>query len=422
MNDFLQSLRGGQKDKRPQKTRRNFDNGHNYNSSSHYHNQGANPSARNGNFKRSSRQAPRVAEEGSPMLSTEVADNITGLIKALNKTQENVAASQERRIMVEERKADALEEIAEYLRYIAYPSLQDDPQNFIDEKVQDMESDTFEDSTYKSEDSTYKFGSERVLAQKNAPFIEPNGQSVGFVGQEKSRERFDDKESFPVKYSGSGRPRKMPLEDDSVQETRAAGSRRSREMPLFDDDVQVKRATGPGRPRKMPLVDGDVQVKKATGPGRPRKMPLVNDDVQVKRAVGPGRPRKMPLMDGEGQAKKTGPGRPRKIALVDDERPVKRTAGPGRPRKEPVPVKVLKRTRAQKEENNRIASIVGGDDAVIQEGPLARDEVMATIEQMRKDGATFDQVAKHFMEIGQPTFSGRGDWHAQTVHRLCNRH
>jgi len=25
------------------------------------------------------------------------------------------------------------------------------------------------------------------------------------------------------------------------------------------------------------------------------------------------------------------------------------------------------------------------------------------------------------IELGQPTFSGRGEWHAQTIHRLCNK-
>ncbi len=52
---------------------------------------------------------------------------------------------------------------------------------------------------------------------------------------------------------------------------------------------------------------------------------------------------------------------------------------------------------------------------------LKRDEIMDIIEKMRKEGATFDQVAKRLIELGQPTFSGRGEWHAQTVHRICNK-
>jgi hypothetical protein len=52
---------------------------------------------------------------------------------------------------------------------------------------------------------------------------------------------------------------------------------------------------------------------------------------------------------------------------------------------------------------------------------MGRDQVMDLIYTMRDQGATFDQVAKRLIELGQPTFSGRGEWHAQTVHRLCAR-
>lgn len=52
---------------------------------------------------------------------------------------------------------------------------------------------------------------------------------------------------------------------------------------------------------------------------------------------------------------------------------------------------------------------------------LPREEVMGIIHTMRKQGATYDQVAKHLVELGQPTFSGRGEWHAQTIHRLCSK-
>jgi hypothetical protein len=52
---------------------------------------------------------------------------------------------------------------------------------------------------------------------------------------------------------------------------------------------------------------------------------------------------------------------------------------------------------------------------------LGREIIMDIIHTMRADGATFDQVASHLIELGQPTFSGRGEWHAQTIHRLCNK-
>ncbi len=52
---------------------------------------------------------------------------------------------------------------------------------------------------------------------------------------------------------------------------------------------------------------------------------------------------------------------------------------------------------------------------------LPRDVVLDIINDMRKEGATYDQVAKRLVELGQPTFSGRGEWHAQTIHRLCSK-
>ena len=52
---------------------------------------------------------------------------------------------------------------------------------------------------------------------------------------------------------------------------------------------------------------------------------------------------------------------------------------------------------------------------------LSREAVMDIIHTMRAEGATFDMVASRLVELGQPTFSGRGEWHAQTIHRLCNK-
>lgn len=52
---------------------------------------------------------------------------------------------------------------------------------------------------------------------------------------------------------------------------------------------------------------------------------------------------------------------------------------------------------------------------------MPRDAVMDIIDSMRKEGATFHQVAKRLVDLGQPTFSGRGEWHAQTIHRLCSK-
>jgi hypothetical protein len=52
---------------------------------------------------------------------------------------------------------------------------------------------------------------------------------------------------------------------------------------------------------------------------------------------------------------------------------------------------------------------------------LPREEIMDIIQTMREKDATYDQIARHLIELGQPTFSGRGEWHAQTIHRLCSK-
>lgn len=52
---------------------------------------------------------------------------------------------------------------------------------------------------------------------------------------------------------------------------------------------------------------------------------------------------------------------------------------------------------------------------------MSREAIMEIINSMRAEGATYDQVAKRLIDLGQPTFSGRGEWHAQTIHRLCSR-
>lgn len=76
---------------------------------------------------------------------------------------------------------------------------------------------------------------------------------------------------------------------------------------------------------------------------------------------------------------------------------------------------IRKRKKVVVEKSTQTASISA------RTGLLSREEVMDIIYTMRGEGATFDQVAARLIELGQPTFSGRGEWHAQTIHRLCNK-
>lgn len=50
---------------------------------------------------------------------------------------------------------------------------------------------------------------------------------------------------------------------------------------------------------------------------------------------------------------------------------------------------------------------------------LNKDEILSMILSMRNDGSTYNEIASHLVSLDLPTFSGRGKWHAQTIHRLC---
>ena len=47
-----------------------------------------------------------------------------------------------------------------------------------------------------------------------------------------------------------------------------------------------------------------------------------------------------------------------------------------------------------------------------------RKKVLQLIAKLRNKGETFDEIALYLQKEDMRTFSGRGHWHAQTVHRL----
>lgn len=50
---------------------------------------------------------------------------------------------------------------------------------------------------------------------------------------------------------------------------------------------------------------------------------------------------------------------------------------------------------------------------------MNKDDILEVIASMRRDGSTYNEIAAHLVDLNLPTFSGRGKWHAQTIHRLC---
>lgn len=50
-----------------------------------------------------------------------------------------------------------------------------------------------------------------------------------------------------------------------------------------------------------------------------------------------------------------------------------------------------------------------------------KKEVIKIMKKLRKKGGTYKEIASFLNEKHIPTFSGKGNWHAQTIHRLCSR-
>jgi hypothetical protein len=229
-----------------------------------------------------------MEDPAMPMADTDAMDSLRTLTEALVKNQEILAETYERRVAAEERKAGALEDIAEYLRILSTQSSREEDQDYVDDQQ--------------------RFASTQEDAEV---FPETGNLAAGYP---------DDEEEEPVRIQA-------PVKRTYIRRTPA------------------ERAAA-----------------KADAAGRET-------------------------------------------------------------------VKVLKRTRAQKLEAMaqsgnqapQATPVTPSAPAGDTPGILSREEVMTIIQDMRDQGATFDQVAQHFKSLGQPTFSGRGDWHAQTVHRLCNR-
>ncbi|MFH2060592.1 MAG: hypothetical protein ABIJ59_17040 [Pseudomonadota bacterium] len=85
------------------------------------------------------------------------------------------------------------------------------------------------------------------------------------------------------------------------------------------------------------------------------------------------------------------------------------------------PIKPIKPAKSVIRRRKKIVAAKAPETTLTDSKLLGRDVIMDIIQNMRKEGATYDQVASRLIELGQPTFSGRGEWHAQTIHRLCSK-
>lgn len=58
---------------------------------------------------------------------------------------------------------------------------------------------------------------------------------------------------------------------------------------------------------------------------------------------------------------------------------------------------------------------------IIKATDAQRAQVLKIVKQMHKKSATYNQIALRLEKENLPTFSGRGKWHAQTIHRLLKK-
>lgn len=369
MNDFLQSLRGNaQKEKRVPKTRRGYDNGNHYNTAPGFQSHGNYQGGRSGNVKRPATRAtshpshmPGV-EQQPPYLSMDPMDVMVELMDIYTKNQELLINIEERRMMVEERKALALEEIVELIRENPSPEAL---KQLTGSGLQKERRDETEDED---------------------------------TGESQVRSRRSQKELFPDKGSDF-HDRSMHHEDE-----RYADERDSYGVDM--DDEPVSESNLPSEisgnrsfpPRRRDFSPSHLHTSTNGESETADDSEEIHTVLRKRSRVGEVTPKTV-------------------------RRSNRRAGDPGA-----QPVQVIKRKKPDEASSSeRRGNPSAGHSAPsagassMNQGLLSRDEVMDIIESMRDQGATYDQVAQHLVDLGQPTFSGRGEWHAQTIHRLCSR-
>ncbi|MCW7753733.1 recombinase family protein [Desulfobotulus sp. H1] len=61
-----------------------------------------------------------------------------------------------------------------------------------------------------------------------------------------------------------------------------------------------------------------------------------------------------------------------------------------------------------------------GEEPIVRKMSRAeKKHIITKIKDLRQEGATYEQIAEYLERNNVPTFSNKGKWHAQTIHRLC---
>ncbi|SLM29055.1 hypothetical protein MTBBW1_1670071 [Desulfamplus magnetovallimortis] len=413
MNDFLQSLRGNsQKEKRTPRTRRGFDNGNQYNTSPGLHQGHGNyQNTRGGNIKRpvtrgsAQPHMPTGADLQPPYIPVEGTDQLAELMDVFTKNQEMLISVQERRVMVEERKAIALEELAEYMRVATSSSTL--KKLLALSAGSELPGATIED-TYVGDGGAETVGESAQMIDSN-DFYQENNTSPNFVEEEelffREKVRFDSGSEKSSSLKGSAKK-------DSLSQFKGKKDTIATQ-PLKNDSVEESKEK----------ISQQVSPESSDSQGTPSHTAsaMTLESANSDRAPEPKQRNKDVLLRKKGE--KTGEAGHSVRKSSSKESNSQQVTVLSRKKGE---VKTSRKSVSSP--SNSSNNIDKKDDLLTskgsqgKEGILSREEVMAIIISLREKGCTFDQVAQHLVDLGQPTFSGRGEWHAQTIHRLCKKH
>ena len=75
----------------------------------------------------------------------------------------------------------------------------------------------------------------------------------------------------------------------------------------------------------------------------------------------------------------------------------------------------------QNQDSDSVNPIKSLENTEMKSSADEKRDVIKIMKKLRKKGGTYKEIANFLNENNIPTFSNKGHWHAQTIHRLCSR-
>lgn len=86
------------------------------------------------------------------------------------------------------------------------------------------------------------------------------------------------------------------------------------------------------------------------------------------------------------------------------------------PGSKPLPV-----TTKESDESQSSLTVEELEKTEMKSSADEKRDIIRIMKKLRKKGGTYKEIAHFLNENKIPTFSNKGHWHAQTIHRLCSR-